>query len=528
MVAAVFISTTMTAGAASVINQYFPMNNGDSRFYQDYDVPDNTTTENFAQITYNGHQVFSLSFHDEWNTTYLSSGTWYLNNSGTALALYGINTAWGNLSFTSPANLMTDQSLTNNGTITSHVKGLYYLPGYGNVTMDITIKATISSVGTITVPAGTFKNCKQLLVVETATLNGVFFNNYDSAAWVLAPGVGIIDDGVATWDVDTGTFNFYDLFGNEEDYFELVSGSIKNLPIDYIPPSNPLYYPANGAQLYVNPTFIYGIASDAGLGGSGIKQVLVNGNPASNDFATGNGSAVWSTYINLAAGSDTITVVATDGAGNNTTNFLSVVEMLPAPTLTTQPTSQAVAMGANVSFGVLAVSPLLPMNYQWRKDGTILRGATNSIFNIVGVQTNQAGNYSVVITNLSGSITSSTALLFVDNKKPTISIKSPIANARLANSVVEVSGIAGDNGKVLQVIYRLNNDGWLSAVGTSNWQSGVVLMPGTNIFRVYSVDWVGNISATNSENIFYVDTTRITIQTNGNGTISPNWNLCET
>ena len=224
LLAALFLSTTLAVQAGSVVNQYFPMNNGDSRYYQDYDFPSSTSTEYFTQTSYNGHSVFSLNFHDEWNTTSLETGTWYLGNSGTALTLYGIKTSWGSLTFNSPANLFTDQTLTNNGALTSTVTGVYYAAGLGNVTFNITVQTTVSSIpGTITVPAGTFANCKLVEVVETATCYGVFQQTFDSAAWVLAPGVGIIADGVATWDVDTGTFTFYDLFGNEEDYFELVS-----------------------------------------------------------------------------------------------------------------------------------------------------------------------------------------------------------------------------------------------------------------------------------------------------------------
>jgi hypothetical protein len=149
----------------------------------------------------------------------------------------------------------------------------------------------------------------------------------------------------------------------------------------------------------------------------------------------------------------------------------------------------------------------------------------NSNYSITGVQTNQAGNYSVVVTNASGSITSSNALLFVDNQKPTITITNPATNARLSNAVAQVSGTASDNGQVAQVFYQLNSNGWMLASGTSSWQGSVNLItPGTNILSAYSVDWVGNISVTNSKNIIYVVTALATVHTNGNGTILPNYN----
>ena len=517
---ALFLSATLAVQAGPVVNQYFPMNNGDNRYYQYNPTPSYTATEYFTQTSYNGHSVFALNINDEWETYPLAQHTWYFGTNGSALALFGINSEWGNMPFNSPVNLLTDQIITNNLSTTNFVTGTYYAgAAIGYITYNYTIQTTVIAYpGTYTVPMGSFTNCKLVGVLITDTYGGVFQSSYDSAAWILAPGAGIIADGVATWD-------YYAGWTSTSDYLELISGTINNVPIDFTPPSNILTsWPANGDQLYINPLFIWGTASDASLGGSGIAQVTVNGNRASNDTASGSGSAVWSAYVNLTAGANTITVVAMDGAGNRTTNLLTVTEMLPAPSLTSQPTSQAVAPGANVSFNVTAASSLLSLSYQWWKDGAALSGATNSNYSITGVLTNQAGNYKVVVTNASGSITSSNALLFVDGQKPTITITNPAANARLSNAVAQVSGTASDNGQVAQVFYKLNAGGWLAASGTSNWQSSVTLIPGTNIFSAYSIDWVGNISVTNSENIIYVVTALATVQTNGNGTISPNYN----
>ena len=45
-------------------------------------------------------------------------------------------------------------------------------------------------------------------------------------------------------------------------------------------------------------------------------------------------------------------------------------------------------------------------NFQWRKDGVNLDGATNATFTVANAATGDGGNYSVVITTSSGSITS--------------------------------------------------------------------------------------------------------------------------
>ena len=246
--AAVFISATLAMQAGPVVSQYFPMNNGDSRYYQDHDAPINTGREFITQTTYNGHSVFSLNFHDQGDGIQLATDTWYLGNNGGALALYGIQTSWGSMSLNSPANLLTDQLLTNNGTTTSRVTGLCL-----GSTFDVTVQTTVSSVlGTCTVPAGTFGNCKLVLVAETASIYGIGFQNYDSAAWILAPGVGILKDGVATWDYYLGAFTFNDPFGNPQDYLELVSGTYTTQTGSLQVTINPSGAVSDGAQWQVD------------------------------------------------------------------------------------------------------------------------------------------------------------------------------------------------------------------------------------------------------------------------------------
>jgi uncharacterized repeat protein (TIGR03803 family) len=195
-----------------------------------------------------------------------------------------------------------------------------------------------------------------------------------------------------------------------------------------------------------------------------------------------------------------------------------------APFIITQPIGHTNNVGITDTF-VVTAGGTGPLHYQWRTNGAIASGATNYTYVLTNVQTNQSGNYDVVITNVGGSITSSIALLFVDGQNPTITITNPAANARLSNAVTQVSGTASDNGQVAQVFYQLNTGGWMQASGTNSWKGSVTLFtPGTNKLSAYSVDRVGNRSATNSENIDYVVTALVTVHTNGSGTISPNYN----
>ncbi|HEX5398505.1 MAG TPA: immunoglobulin domain-containing protein [Verrucomicrobiae bacterium] len=84
------------------------------------------------------------------------------------------------------------------------------------------------------------------------------------------------------------------------------------------------------------------------------------------------------------------------------------------PSITQQPLGQTNASGSNVTFTVIATGTA-PLTYQWRKDGGTLSGKTGTSLLLSNTSTNDSGNYTVVITNFVGSITSNVAALGVTN-----------------------------------------------------------------------------------------------------------------
>ncbi|MBX3738197.1 MAG: immunoglobulin domain-containing protein [Candidatus Didemnitutus sp.] len=88
------------------------------------------------------------------------------------------------------------------------------------------------------------------------------------------------------------------------------------------------------------------------------------------------------------------------------------------PTITTQPASQSVNAGANVTFSVTATGTPTP-TYQWSLNGTALSGATGSSLTVSNVAAANAGDYTVSVTNAAGSVTSNKATLTVNTPAPT-------------------------------------------------------------------------------------------------------------
>ncbi len=90
----------------------------------------------------------------------------------------------------------------------------------------------------------------------------------------------------------------------------------------------------------------------------------------------------------------------------------ALLNVVVPPLIITHPVSRSVQAGEDVTFSVVT-DGTGPFSYQWRRNGTNITGATEDLLTLDGVQTNAAGNYSVVVTNAAGSATSAEAALEV-------------------------------------------------------------------------------------------------------------------
>src|SRR5215472_17720742 len=83
------------------------------------------------------------------------------------------------------------------------------------------------------------------------------------------------------------------------------------------------------------------------------------------------------------------------------------------PSITTQPPDQTVTVGQSATFTVVA-SGRNPLNYQWQKNGVAISGATSSIYTTPATRTSDNGaQFTVVVSNIHGSVTSNAATLTV-------------------------------------------------------------------------------------------------------------------
>jgi hypothetical protein len=83
------------------------------------------------------------------------------------------------------------------------------------------------------------------------------------------------------------------------------------------------------------------------------------------------------------------------------------------PAITQQPQSATVQMGGSFTLSTAATGNSL--KYQWFKNSTAISGATGSSYGITGAATGDAGSYTVTVSNLAGSATSSAATVTVNS-----------------------------------------------------------------------------------------------------------------
>ena len=119
---------------------------------------------------------------------------------------------------------------------------------------------------------------------------------------------------------------------------------------------------------------------------------------------------------NLLAGSNIVNSasIASSSADPNPTNNTSTTTAVVAVgcipvTISGQPLSVTTCSALPVTFSV-AANGTAPLAYIWRKDGTNIAGATQSSYTISSVATNDAGSYTVIVTNSCSSQTATSAV----------------------------------------------------------------------------------------------------------------------
>ncbi len=120
------------------------------------------------------------------------------------------------------------------------------------------------------------------------------------------------------------------------------------------------------------------------------------------------------------------------------------------PGITSEPADVSGLVGENAAFSVV-VSNTTGAAYQWYLGTSPLSSRTNATLTLVGLSTNSAGHFSVVITNMEGATTSRVASL---------TVTQPDFGQQSATGLINMTSYRGQNGQLVNVtVTALTNGG---------------------------------------------------------------------
>ncbi|MEO5803498.1 MAG: immunoglobulin domain-containing protein [Verrucomicrobiota bacterium] len=179
--------------------------------------------------------------------------------------------------------------------------------------------------------------------------------------------------------------------------------------------------------------------------------------------------------------------------------------VISPPAITSHPVSRANVFGTTANFSVVATGAA-PLVYQWKKnnvnifDGGNISGATSATLSLANVAAGDAANYSVVITNSLGTITSSAATLTVVSGLPSVT-SQPSSRTNNAGTIATFS-ISATGSDPLNYQWRKNSL-LISDGGNISGATSTTLMI-ANVLAAdagtYSVVVTNSLGSTNSLN----------------------------
>ncbi len=137
------------------------------------------------------------------------------------------------------------------------------------------------------------------------------------------------------------------------------------------------------------------------------------------------------------------------GAGGKCTTPMS-------PYIAAEPQSRTNVVGENAVFTVVATGSR-PLEFQWGFNGVPVDAATNATLTLSNLQPAQAGDYSVVVANSSGSVTSQVATLTLLPSR-TLSLDSPPASQEGTGISVPMQLISDGDVGGMTFVFRYNSN----------------------------------------------------------------------
>ncbi|MDB6025515.1 MAG: non-specific endonuclease, partial [Verrucomicrobiales bacterium] len=333
-----------------------------------------------------------------------------IGTGGTAAAQ-----AWGGVNFTnSTANI----AITSNKFVTFHVAAnTGYKVSFSSISrFDYRRSATGPSSGVLQyqIGSGAFTDITNLSYSVTSSSGGSIgaINLSEiSALQNVEVGTNVVFRIVNYGGTDIGgTWYIFDA-ANSTAFDLAVLGTVT--PVDISPPGI-VANPASRTNL-ATTTATFTVGAD---GATPLTYAWKKDGVNLSDGGNISGATNATLTITMVLASDVANYSCYITNANGWTNSSSAALVVLDPAILTQPLNQTNIQGATATF-VSSAGGTASLAYQWKREGTNLTdvgnivGSATATLTVSNVSSNDVGNYSLVVTNSLGSITSSTVSLTV-------------------------------------------------------------------------------------------------------------------
>lgn len=263
--------------------------------------------------------------------------------------------------------------------------------------------------------------------------------------------------------------------------------------------------------------------SASGKVGESFSYTITASNGASSFAASGlpSGLAVSGATISgtpTQGGTFHVGLTASNSFGGGSATLDLTIAAGNAPHITTQPGNQSATIGGGATFTVTATGAT---SYQWRKDGNNISGATGATLTLNNLATTDAGKYTVVVSNVAGSVTSDEATLTVNPPNSGAAIATQPVSQTVAAGTKCVLSVAASGTAPLSYQWRRNGSAVSGATSdtltinhTWNDNAGDYSVTVTNAFgavtsniatvAVKNVEYFGTLGANGGSFALYV------------------------
>jgi hypothetical protein len=263
---------------------------------------------------------------------------------------------------------------------------------------------------------------------------------------------------------------------------------------------------------------ISGTASDTS-GVAGLKINTVNVTATSGSF---------STAVTLQTGANTITTIATDTLGNQTTDNRTITLDQTAPVLTISApadNSKTAQPLATVTGTISKTSTVtVTLNNDTRQNAAI----TGSAFSATVSLASGLNTITITATDLAGNTGSAVRSVTYDNSNPSLAITNPNQDITTTQNSITISGTVSDTITTATISISFNGQ-TLTPTVTSGVFSQQLVLPGEGTWPILvtATDEAGN-TATATRNIIYAIPVNGVCGTSSGGTFAaiPAINLC--